>query len=111
ARQHDLAIGPGRGGSSSSIVLYGLDCSQIDPTSAGLIPERWSVVPPELHLDVEYERGQVFVDYCRKMNDQLNWGGIQAFKMPLIDILKRVCQRIGQMPQTSGDDPAVLSMI
>lgn len=94
AQKNNLRIGPVRGSASSSLSLYGLGASTIHPMVYGLIPERLHVQQPILHLDVEFERGQEFVDFCREINKTLSYGEIQAFKMPLIDIVKDVQKRV-----------------
>jgi DNA polymerase III alpha subunit len=114
ARSQGLKIGPGRGYASSSLILFALGVTDIDPVIEQLVPERMSLVPPEIHIDVEFGRGQVFVDYCRKISDGLTWGSIHAFKMPLIDIINNVRARVGltwESLRVSDDDHAVLSLI
>ncbi|MBY0425185.1 MAG: trypsin-like peptidase domain-containing protein, partial [Cytophagales bacterium] len=66
AKEKNLLMGPGRGSSPSSIVIYGLGFGKIDPTKHNLIPERLSRIAPDVHIDVEFEKGQEFVDYCRE---------------------------------------------
>jgi DNA-binding transcriptional MerR regulator len=95
AKEHQLELGPGRGVSSASMALFGLGFSAIDPSQCGLIPERLTDHPGEIHIDVQFERGQNFVDFCREVSKSLPFGQIQAFKMPLIDIIQSVHRRIG----------------
>jgi len=114
AKKNSLTLGPGRGSCPSSLVLYGLGFSGIDPTGYDLLPERLSTTPPDIHIDVEFDRGQPFVDYCRMVSQQLPWGQITAFKMPLPDIIQRVHQRIGEVidyTKIADDDPVVLQNI
>lgn len=68
AKEQNLHLGPVRGSASSSIILYALGLSPYDPSEHGLIPERLLTSPPNIHIDVEFERGQAFVDYCQSMN-------------------------------------------
>jgi DNA-binding transcriptional MerR regulator len=96
ARKNRFQLGPGRGSSPASLALFGLGFSRIDPLKYGLLPERLSLQPPSVHIDVEFERGQAFVDFCRETNRTLRWGEIQAFRMPLLDILNHTHQRIGE---------------
>ena len=104
AKQRNLQLGPGRGSSPASMALYGLGFSSIDPSHYGLIPERLGSIAPEIHIDVEYERGQEFVDYCRDISKGLEVGNISAFKMPLLDILKGVHERLGKAPDYQAID-------
>ncbi len=95
ANEHNLKLGPGRGSGPASIVLFAMGFIKIDPLKYDLIPERVLASGPYLHIDVEFENGQIFVDYCRELNKQLTYGEIQAFKMPLLDIMKNVDQTLG----------------
>jgi DNA polymerase III alpha subunit len=95
AKERNLLMGPGRGASPSSIVLYGLGICKIDPSKYNLIPERFSRISPDVHIDVEFENGQEFVDYCRNISRTLKYGEINAFKMPLLNIIDNVHKRLG----------------
>lgn len=95
AKERNLLMGPGRGSSPSSIVLYGLGFCKVDPSKYNLIPERFSKASPDIHIDVEFERGQEFVDYCRDISRNLKYGEINAFKMPLLNIIDNVHKRLG----------------
>lgn len=97
AKEKNLLMGPGRGSSPSSIVIYGLGFGKIDPTKHNLIPERLSRVTPDIHIDVEFEKGQEFVDYCRDISRTLKFGEINAFKMPLLNIIDNVHNRLGKV--------------
>jgi DNA-binding transcriptional MerR regulator len=105
AQKRGLTLGPGRGSSPASISLYGLGLSAVDPIEHQLIPERLWRSDVEIHIDVEFELGQEFVDYCREISRGLSTGRIEAFKMPLIDIVKNVDRRLGRpMDYASIDD-------
>lgn len=111
AKDNDLILGPGRGSSPASIVLFGLGFSAIDPTKYGLIPERFMKDAPDIHIDVEFEKGQRFVDYCRELSNNLAYGEINAFKMPLLNIINNVHKRIGKVidyNSISDNDDVVL---
>lgn len=97
AKRKNLILGPGRGSSPSSITLFGLGFSSVDPMKYDMIPERLTAQPPNVHIDVEYERGQEFVDFCCEINRSLSYGEIQAFKMPLIDVVQNTHKAIGQV--------------
>jgi DNA-binding transcriptional MerR regulator len=94
AKQRNLLMGPGRGSGPASIIMYALGFSGIDPTENGIIPERLIKDTPDLHIDVEFERGQEFVDYCKAISKNLTYGQINAFKMPLLNIIENVEKRI-----------------
>lgn len=95
AKKNNLSLGPARGSGSASLVLYSLGFGFINPIEHQLIPERISIKDVDIHIDVEYERGQEFVDYCRDLSGVLKFGEINAFKMPLLDIINNVHKRIG----------------
>lgn len=95
ARSRQLKLGPGRGSDSASLTLYGLGFISVDPTQYDLIPERLGSTDWNLHIDVEYERGLEFVEFCQKINSSLTHGQIQAFRMPLIDIIEGVHNQLG----------------
>ena len=114
AKERGLTLGPGRGYSASSILLYGLGYGQLDPVELGLIPERFGEQPVDIHMDVEFSRGQEFVDYCEQKTKSLKWGKITAFKMPLLDIINNVHAELGEelnYSEISDDDPLVLDNI
>lgn len=91
-----MKLGTVRGSAPASLSLFSLGFSGIDPLKYDMIPERLSTQAPFFHIDVEYERGQEFVDFCKELNRSLPYGEIQAFKMPLIDIVQGVHREVGQ---------------
>lgn len=102
AKNKNLTVGPARGSASASISLFGLGLSAVDPLKHELIPEKLSTQSPFFHIDVEYERGQEFVDFCSEINKSLPYGEIQAFKMPLLDIIKNTHTAIGKIIDYEG---------
>lgn len=97
AKNKKLTLGTPRGSAAASISLFGLGLSDVDPIKYKMIPERLATLSPSFHIDVEYERGQEFVDFCREINSTLAFGEIQAFKMPLIDIVQNTHKTINQI--------------
>ena len=95
ARAHGLRLGPGRGSAPASLAFFSLGLGAIDPTHYDLTPERLEALDWNVHIDVEYERGLAFTEYCRKRSAALPRGRIEAFRMPLIDILAETDHRIG----------------
>ncbi len=96
AKQKNLKLGTARGSAPASLAMYSLGFSGVDPLKYEMIPERLSTQSPFFHIDVEFARGQEFVDYCRDINRSLSYGEIQAFKMPFIDIVQGVHKILGQ---------------
>jgi DNA polymerase III alpha subunit len=114
AKERNLLMGPGRGSSPASVIMYGLGFGKVDPTKYGLIPERFIKDAPDLHIDIEFEKGQEFVDFCREQSKKLSYGQINAFKMPLLNIIDNVHKRLGKVvdyDSLSDDDDIVLSDI
>ncbi len=108
ARSRKLLLGPGRGHSASSIVMYALGFSEIDPTAHALLPERLLKESVDIHIDVEYDRGQEFVDFCREISKKLKFGQINAFKMPLLNIIENTQKLVGEINYDEIDDETLL---
>lgn len=80
ARDHDIAIGPGRGSAAGSIVAYALRITNLDPLRYGLLFERFlnegRREMPDIDLDFDKERRQEVIqhiihrhgeDHCAKI--------------------------------------------
>lgn len=67
AKDHDIAVGPGRGSAAGSIVSYCLEITNIDPIRYQLLFERFlnpeRVSMPDIDVDFCYERRQEVIDY------------------------------------------------
>jgi DNA polymerase-3 subunit alpha len=67
AREHGIAVGPGRGSAAGSIVSYCLEITNIDPIRYQLLFERFlnpeRVSMPDIDVDFCYERRQEVIDY------------------------------------------------
>jgi len=61
ARELGIVVGPGRGSAPSSLVLFLLGVTQIDPLAHGLIVERW-FSNPAIEIDVEWYRRDKLLD-------------------------------------------------
>jgi len=69
ARDHGVAVGPGRGSAAGSLVAYCLGITDIDPLRFGLLFERFlnpeRVSMPDIDVDFDYrQRGRV-IDYVK----------------------------------------------
>ena len=60
-----ILVGPGRRAAPSSLVLYLLGVTGIDPVANGLVFERW-LSEPGIELDVEWERRDELLEYLRE---------------------------------------------
>ena len=71
AKDHDIAVGPGRGSAAGSIVSYALDITQIDPMKYDLIFERFlnpeRVSMPDIDIDFDYVRRDEVVEYVNDL--------------------------------------------
>ena len=67
AKDHGLAVGPGRGSAAGSIVSYCLEITNIDPIRYQLLFERFlnpeRVTMPDIDVDFCFERRQEVIDY------------------------------------------------
>ncbi len=67
AKEHGIAVGPGRGSAAGSIVSYCLEITNIDPIRYQLLFERFlnpeRVSMPDIDVDFCYERRQEVIDY------------------------------------------------
>jgi DNA polymerase-3 subunit alpha len=67
ARQHGIAVGPGRGSSAGSLVAYCLNITNIDPTRYGLLFERFlnpeRISMPDMDIDFADDRRDEVIRY------------------------------------------------
>lgn len=67
AKDHQIAVGPGRGSAAGSIVSYCLEITDIDPIHYQLLFERFlnpeRVSMPDIDVDFCFERRQEVIDY------------------------------------------------
>ena len=70
AKDHGIAVGPGRGSAAGSIVSYCLGITTIDPIHYQLLFERFlnpdRVSMPDIEVDFCYERRQEVIDYVTR---------------------------------------------
>ncbi|MBO4725553.1 MAG: DNA polymerase III subunit alpha, partial [Firmicutes bacterium] len=83
AREHDIAVGPGRGSAAGSIVAYSLHITNIDPIKYNLIFERFlnpeRVSMPDIDVDFCYERRGEVIDYVIETYGAANVSQIITF--------------------------------
>ena len=67
ARDHGIAVGPGRGSAAGSLVSYTLGITNIDPARYQLLFERFlnpeRISMPDIDIDFCFERRQEVIDY------------------------------------------------
>ncbi len=111
AKREGIRVGPARGASPALLSLYALGWSDFDPTDYNLIPERFAATDFDLHIDVEFKNGKKFIDFCKQVSQTLPFGRIEAFKLPILDIIENVKNRIESSfncDDFDNDDPLIL---
>jgi len=88
-----IKIGPLRGPASSSLVLDLLGLNSINPLDYGLIPERFNKENLYLDFNVEFERGDEFIWFCKELTHDRPYK-FEAYKFPIIDIIDSTERRI-----------------
>lgn len=95
AKDHEIAVGPGRGSAAGSIVSYCLEITDIDPIHFNLLFERFlnpeRISMPDIDVDFCYERRQEVIDYVvRKYGKekvvQIVTFGTMAARMVIRDV-------------------------
>ncbi|WP_374074063.1 MerR family transcriptional regulator [Bdellovibrio bacteriovorus] len=108
AKRENILLGPGRGNSAGSLVLFGEGYSKINPMNYGLLPELFSN-SKFLWLDVEYSRHKEVGRMCDELSQKTGFE-IIAFRSPLLDIFKNLEKQIGRIEFNvfSDYDPMIL---
>lgn len=67
AKEHGIAVGPGRGSAAGSLTAYALDITEVDPIAHDLLFERFlnpeRVSMPDIDIDFCYVRRDEVIDY------------------------------------------------
>jgi len=83
AKEHGIAVGPGRGSGAGSLVAYSLRITDIDPIPYGLLFERFlnpeRVSMPDFDIDFCMHRRDEVIRYVRDKFGQNNVGQIVTF--------------------------------
>jgi DNA polymerase-3 subunit alpha len=70
AKQHDIAVGPGRGSAAGSIVAYATEITDVDPLEYDLLFERFlnpsRVSMPDIDIDFDPEGREAVIEYTRQ---------------------------------------------
>ena len=102
AKKENILLGPGRGNSAGSLVLFGEGYSKKNPMDYGLLPELFSATK-FIWLDVEYSRHQEIGQMCDDLTQKTGVEVI-AFRSPLLDIFKSLEKQIGKVEFNSFSD-------
>jgi DNA polymerase III subunit alpha len=112
AREHGIAVGPGRGSAAGSIVSYLLNITTIDPLKYGLLFERFlnpdRVSMPDIDIDFCYEKRQQVIDYVVEKYGEGNVAQIITFGTLQARAAIRDVARALNMPYQEADKIAKL---
>jgi len=83
AKDHSVAVGPGRGSGAGSLVAYALRITDVDPMRYGLLFERFlnpdRISLPDFDIDFDVEGRDRVIDYVRERYGELNVCQISTF--------------------------------
>ena len=97
AKQNEIAVGPGRGSATGSLVSYALGITDIDPLKFNLLFERFlnpeRVTMPDIDIDFCYIKRRQVIDYVKELygNDnvaQIITFGTMAAKAAIRDVAR-----------------------
>ena len=119
AKDHDIAVGPGRGSAAGSLVSYALDITQIDPLKYDLIFERFlnpeRVSMPDIDIDFDYVRRDEVVEYVNELYGRdhvsqiVTFGRMQA-RNAIRDVGRVLDISYGKVDKVAKLIPAVINM-
>jgi DNA polymerase-3 subunit alpha len=119
AKDHGIAVGPGRGSAAGSLVAYCLDITTIDPLRYDLLFERFlnpeRITMPDIDVDFCYERRQEVIDYVtRKYGadrvSQIITFGTMAARAVIRDVGRALNMPYAQVDRISKAVPFELGM-
>ncbi len=112
AKRNGIKVGPGRGSSVSSLVLYSLGVTNIDPLKYGLYFERFlnpeRVSPPDVDIDFEDERRDEIIKHVRKKYGESCVSQIITFGRMKAKAAIRDVARVMGLPYAEADEIAKL---
>lgn len=109
AKNNNILLGPGRGSSASSLILYAMGYTPINPLKYGLVPELF-VQTKNIWIDVEYSNSSEIGNMCDELSRKHQFE-IVAFRAPYLDIFKKKQNQFGRVEfnEISDFDPMVLN--
>jgi len=107
AKDHNIAVGPGRGSGAGSLVAYLLGITDIDPMVYNLIFERFlnpeRISPPDFDIDLADDRRDEVIQYVRERYGKNKVAQICTFgKMESKQAVRDVARVLGY-PYLDGD--------
>lgn len=110
SKEHDIAVGPGRGSAAGSIVSYCLKITDIDPIKYNLLFERFlnpeRVSMPDIDVDFCFERRQEVIDYVSRKYGAEKVVQIVTFGTLLAKGVIRDVARVMDLPYSFADQIA-----
>ena len=112
AKDHGIAVGPGRGSAAGSIVSYCLGITTIDPIRYQLLFERFlnpeRVSMPDIDVDFEDERRQEVIEHIKDVYGEDHVSGVITFGKLQAKNAVRDAARVLDYPYAVGDKVAKL---
>ncbi|HEY3688171.1 MAG TPA: DNA polymerase III subunit alpha [Streptosporangiaceae bacterium] len=107
AKNNGIAIGPGRGSATGSMVAYVMGITDLDPIDHGLIFERFlnpeRVTMPDIDLDFDERRREDMIRYVTEMYGSANTAQILTFGVIKAKAAIKDSTRILGFPYALGD--------
>jgi DNA polymerase III subunit alpha len=107
AKDHGIAVGPGRGSGAGSIVAYALRITNIDPLAYGLLFERFlnpdRVSLPDFDIDFSDVRRNEVIDYVRRKYGDDKVAHIATFGTLASRAAIKDAARVMEAPFTDAD--------
>ncbi|SEJ26624.1 DNA polymerase-3 subunit alpha [Propionispira arboris] len=119
AREHKIAVGPGRGSAAGSIVAYLLAITDIDPLKYDLLFERFlnpeRVTMPDIDIDFCYIRREEVIEYVKRQYGadhvaQIITFGTMAAKGAIRDVGRALNMSYGEVDRIAKMIPAELGI-
>ncbi len=119
ARDHGIAVGPGRGSAAGSLIAYCLGITDIDPIRFSLLFERFlnpeRVSMPDIDVDFDYRRRGEVIEYVRRKYgedsvSQIITFGTMAARGVLRDVGRALSVDLGDVDRIAKLVPAELGI-
>lgn len=119
AREHKIAVGPGRGSAAGSIVAYLLAITDIDPLKYDLLFERFlnpeRVTMPDIDIDFCYIRREEVIEYVKRQYGadhvaQIITFGTMAAKGAIRDVGRALNMTYGEVDRIAKMIPTELGI-
>lgn len=107
-KDKNIFVGPGRGSTPASLVLFSEGYSPLNPLDFGLMPETFSKSKIFM-MDVEFSNSDLMGRLCDEVSKKINME-VVAFRSPILDIFKYMQNAVGEVnfDKFSDFDPMIL---